>query len=80
MAAITLQKWGNSQGVRIPKVLLDLLQWGKDEKLNISTEGRKIVIEPANEPLTIQKLFAGYKGSYEGKEIDWGKQVGKEVW
>lgn len=80
MAAITLQKWGNSQGVRIPKVLLDLLQWGKDEKLNISTEGRKIVIEPANEPLTIQKLFARYKGSYEGKEIDWGKQVGKEVW
>lgn len=38
--------------------------------------------------VTIEELFEGYDGTYEppadwptsGKEIDWGKPAGKEVW
>ena len=29
----TIQKWGNSQGIRIPKILLDTVKWNENEEL-----------------------------------------------
>ena len=29
----TIQKWGNSQGIRIPKILLDSVQWTENEQM-----------------------------------------------
>ena len=29
----TIQKWGNSQGVRIPKAILDTVEWKENEKI-----------------------------------------------
>ena len=34
----TIQKWGNSQGIRIPKFLLDAVQWSDDEQLVLSAD------------------------------------------
>ena len=31
----TIQKWGNSQGIRIPKILLDTVEWGENEQIII---------------------------------------------
>ena len=41
----TIQKWGNSQGIRIPKFLLDAVQWSDDEQLVLSADKNKIIIE-----------------------------------
>ena len=43
----TIQKWGNSQGIRIPKFLLDAVQWSEDEQLVLSADKNKIIIEKA---------------------------------
>lgn len=43
----TIQKWGNSQGIRIPKFLLDAVQWSDDEQLVLSADKNKIIIEKA---------------------------------
>lgn len=40
-----LQKWGNSQGIRLPKQLLDALKWQAREQLSIKAVDGKIVIE-----------------------------------
>ena len=45
----TIQKWGNSQGIRIPKFLLDAVQWSDDEQLVLSADKNKIIIEKAKE-------------------------------
>ena len=37
----TLQKWGNSLGIRIPKPVLDSLHWGVDDSLSLRVEGGK---------------------------------------
>ena len=34
----TIQKWGNSQGVRIPKIILDTVNWVEDEQIMIVVE------------------------------------------
>lgn len=78
MSVITLQKWGNSQGFRIPKTILETLEWQENEQFSLSAQKDKIIIEPVKKRKTIQELFADYEGSYESAEIDWGEPAGKE--
>ena len=77
----TIQKWGNSQGVRIPKILLDTVKWKENEQIVIVVDNDKLIIEKAkNKRKNIKELFADYKGEYEPTEIDWGNPEGKEIW
>ena len=77
----TIQKWGNSQGVRLPKIFLDELDMREGNDVEILKQGNVIVIKNATpKRKTIQELFAGYDEDYTPEEIDWGKPVGDEVW
>ena len=76
----TIQKWGNSQGIRIPKFLLDAVQWSDDEQLVLSADKNKIIIEKAEPRKNIMELFANFDGEYVPVEMDWGQPVGEEVW
>ena len=69
----TIQKWGNSQGVRIPKILLDSINWSENEEVSINIEEDKLVIEKAKTQnrKNIKELFKDYKEDYESIEIDW---------
>ena len=40
---VKLQKWGNSQGIRIPKHMLDDLAWSETETVDISIDDGKII-------------------------------------
>ncbi len=76
----TIQKWGNSQGIRIPKILLDTVEWGENEQIIILVDNGKLVIEKANNRKNIKELFEDFEGKYEPIEMDWGKPVGEEIW
>ena len=78
----TIQKWGNSQGVRIPKMILDSVNWSENESIVIIVDNGKLIIEKAKEKKkkNIKELFKNYKGNYEPEEIDWGKPEGEEIW
>ena len=79
----SIQKWGNSQGVRIPKHLLDAVKLSPNDEIDISAESDMLIIKKATPTAahkTIKELFAGYDGDYKPEEIDWGGQEGKEVW
>lgn len=78
----TIQKWGNSQGVRIPKILLDSINWSENEEVSINIEKDKLVIKKAKTQnrKNIKELFKDYKGEYKPEEIDWGEPEGEEIW
>lgn len=77
----SIQKWGNSQGVRIPKMLLDAVKWSENEKVTITVYDGKLIIEKAKkEKESIIELFENYEEEYTPEEVDWGKPEGKEVW
>lgn len=81
--AINIQKWGNSQGIRIPKYVLDALNWSGTEQVEIIPNDDEIVIKkvnPAKERKTINELFAEFDGDYTPEAITWGEPAGKEVW
>lgn len=77
----TIQKWGNSQGVRIPKILLDTVNWSDNEQIMIVVDNGKLIIEKAKtKRKNIKELFADYKGDYKPIEVDWGDPEGEEIW
>ena len=78
---LVINKWGNSQGVRIPKKYLKQLGLNIGDKVELKIEDEKLVIIPVKNrrkpKLDIHRLF---KEEYkENEEYNWGK-VGKEVW
>ena len=79
---VNIQKWGNSQGIRIPKHMLEELTWSDNETVDISVADGKIIIErvTASGKKNIKELFEGFKGTYKPSEFDWGKPSGREVW
>ena len=79
----TIVKWGNSQGVRLSKHLLDSVNLSGNDVVEIVAENNSIIIKKANDKKpyqTIQERFQGFDGDYEPTEIDWGKPAGEEVW
>jgi len=84
----TLQRWGNSQGIRIPKPLIDTLgvETGAEVWVALSPEGSAITITPTREmrPIRgrhrIEDLIAGGSPDAFDGEYPWGKPQGKEVW
>lgn len=76
-----IRKWGNSQGVLLPKRLLNALRWSEDEEVSITVvEGRLVIERSRPEKPTIEALFRDYDGDYSPAEVDWGAPAGKEVW
>ena len=77
----TIQKWGNSQGVRIPKILLDTVNWSENEEIVIIVENGKLVMEKAKgKRKNIKELFKDYEEDYKPVNVDWGEPEGEEIW
>lgn len=78
----TIQKWGNSQGIRIPKAFLDALGMSENDVVELDRVNDNIIIKKVKKEnnLTLDDIFKGYDGEYEAEEFDWGSPVGKEVW
>ena len=79
----SITKWGNSQGVRLPKSLLNSVSLSDSDIVEITAENNRIIIKKAEEKRkhkSIQERFKHFSGEYEPIEIDWGDPVGEEIW
>jgi antitoxin MazE len=80
----TIQKWGNSHAVRLPKVILESLLLQENDSVEIFAENNAITIKKTERKCRAKKSlaerFENYNGDYECTEYDWGKPVGREVW
>jgi len=78
----TIQKWGNSQGIRIPKAFLEALGMKENDLVELGRVDDHIVIKKASkkQDLTLEDIFKDYDGENKAEEFDWGSPVGKEVW
>lgn len=79
----TIQKWGNSQGLRFPKNLLEEANISVGDEVTLSVKDGKIIVEPANRVrgrYNIKKLVAEMPADYSVEEIDWGPTTGQEEW
>ena len=77
-------KWGNSQGIRLPKYLLNSVQLKDNDEVQIITKNDNIIIKKIDKKITqhktLKERLAGYKKKHTFEEWDTNKPVGKEVW
>ena len=78
-----VQKWGNSQGLRLAKEVLKRVRITIGDEVDVTARHGVIVISPVRRVRgkeSLQKLVLRIPKNYEAAEIDWGKPAGKEVW
>jgi antitoxin MazE len=78
-----VQKWGNSQGLRIARHVLEEAQIAVGDVVDITTRDGNIIISPVKRirrKYDIKELLSHIPKDYKLEEVDWGKPVGKEVW
>lgn len=80
----TIQRWGNSQAVRLPKAILEALLLQENDQVELIAENNTIIIKKATRKRrankSLEERFKNYTGDYKCTEYDWGAPVGKEVW
>jgi antitoxin MazE len=74
---VTLQKWGNSVGVRLPKPMLEQVGLKEGAQVDVQVEGDHLVIR--RKRLQLADLLAQCKPENRPEPIDWGPDVGREV-
>lgn len=76
-----LQKWGNSDGIRIPSNFLKSLDLKTNDKVDLKYEDDKIIItKPKKVKISLEERFAKYNGKNLTKDFVWDDAVGKEIW
>ncbi|PKN61616.1 MAG: transcriptional regulator/antitoxin, MazE [Deltaproteobacteria bacterium HGW-Deltaproteobacteria-15] len=78
-----IQKWGNSQGLRLPKQVLEDARIAVGDDVDVTARDGMIVIAPARRvrgKQNLKELVSRIPENYEPGEMDWGGPVGKEVW
>lgn len=85
----TIQRWGNSNGLRIPKALLDALGIRENDRVELTQTADTITIKKAvTAPhRTLEERLTAFYGKpieeidrIQSAEIDWGTAEGGEVW
>ena len=78
-----IQKWGNSQGLRLARQVLEDTHLAVGDEVDVATRDGMIVIAPVRHirgKQSLEDLVSRIPGDYASKETSWGKPVGKEVW
>ena len=75
----TIRQWGNSQGIRIPRSILDEAQMEKDDQIVLSVRDNQIIIEKPFVHRTFEERLAEYNGEISVSDFEWGEPAGKEL-
>ena len=79
MMQAVIQKWGNSQAVRLPRAALNAANMSVNDAVSIDVQENLITLRKLPQRRTLDDLFAGYTGDYQPAEYDFGADVGLEV-
>jgi len=78
-----VQKWGNSQGVRLSKELLADVHVEVGDRVSVTAQEGSLVVTPAHRVRgghDLAELVARVPKDYEPGELEWGPPAGGEAW
>jgi antitoxin MazE len=76
-----VQKWGNSQGLRLPKHVLENADIAVGDPVEvIAQEGQIIIKKVAKRKFDLAEMISQMPRNYKVREESFGKPVGKEEW
>ena len=78
-----VQKWGNSQGLRLTKSVLEEAGLNVGDEVRVSVRKGRIVVAPTVKvrgKYDLKTLLSGMPDGHRLEELDWGPRAGKEAW
>jgi len=78
-----VQKWGNSQGIRLSKELLSDVEINVGDAVDVAVRDGALVVTPMRRVRgghDLRELVRRIPKDYKLGELDWGHPVGREVW
>jgi len=78
-----VQKWGNSQGLRVSKELLSESGIAVGDAVDVSVSDGTLVVTPVRRlrgGVDLRELVDRIPAGYAPKELDWGPPRGGEDW
>lgn len=77
-----ISKWGNSQGLRVPKDVMEQLHLNIGDDVELKIENNKVIIEPIKKEkvkYNLNELIEQMPKNYTPKE-EFENSMGKEAW
>jgi antitoxin MazE len=76
-----VQKWGNSQGLRLPKHILESADISVGDDVEIIPQERQIIIKKiSRRKFDLAEMVSLMPRNYKAREESFGKPAGKEEW
>jgi antitoxin MazE len=79
-----IQKWGNSQGIRLNKEILSQSNLNPGDPVVVEAKNNVITIRPLKtrnrKKYSLEKLVEQIPENYTTEEFDFGKPAGREEW
>jgi len=76
-----VQKWGNSQGLRLAKQVLKSAGISVGDEVEVTVQDGQILLEKAPKAkFDLAEMVARMPRSYKVREESFGRPVGKEDW
>jgi antitoxin MazE len=77
--ATTVQKWGNSLGIRLPKSVAQQARIAEGTEVEFQTEGGVLTIVPKRRRASLSDLLAKAKGPNPHRDLDRDGPRGREL-
>lgn len=78
-----IQKWGNSQGLRLSRNLLSDVDINVGDAVDVAAHKGTLIVTPLRRVRgghDLRDLVRRIPKQYKREEVDWGPPVGREVW
>ena len=78
-----VQKWGNSQGVRLSREILSNIEIQVGDSVNLSIREGTLIVTPLRRVRgghDLRELVGQIPKDYKVEEVEWGKPQGLEAW
>jgi antitoxin MazE len=79
MMLAKVQRWGNSQGLRLSKQLLEQANIAVGEDIEIVAKEGQIILKKTKK-FDLAEMVSRMPKDYQVQEESFGEPVGKEVW
>ena len=76
---VQLKPWGNSQGIRLNKTILEAAKINLEDILQVETSENMIILKKIQKHKTFEERLAEYNGEISICDFDWGDPLGKEL-
>ena len=76
---VQVSRWGNSLGLRIPKDIAARAGLREGARVEIETEGDRIIIAPAQRRYVLAELLKDVTPAAMREAFDWGPDKGREI-